>query len=83
MFMMRWWDVPGEYQIFKKARLADIEEISENMYNLSILLYVHNGKNGDGQSLKLTIEAWMVGCIKLRKQLWKLFIVLPDIGIEV
>jgi type I restriction enzyme M protein len=65
------------------ARLADIEEIRENMHNLSIPLYVHNGSNGDGQSLESTIEAWQVGRVELKKQSKKLFTALAEIGIEV
>jgi len=65
------------------ARLVDIEEIRENMYNLSIPLYVHNGTNGDDQSLESTIEAWQVGCVEFKKQSKKLFTVLADIGIQV
>ena len=65
------------------ARLADIEEIRENMHNLSIPLYVHNGTNGDGQSLESTIEAWQAGRVELKKQSKKLFAALAEIGIEV
>jgi type I restriction enzyme M protein len=65
------------------ARLADIEEIRENMHNLSIPLYVHNGTNGDGQTLESTIEAWQVGRVELKKQSKKLFAALAEIGIEV
>jgi type I restriction-modification system DNA methylase subunit len=39
------------------AQLVDITEIRENMYNLSIPLYIHNTKNGDNQTLESTIEA--------------------------
>ncbi|NDY71474.1 SAM-dependent DNA methyltransferase [Desulfobacter hydrogenophilus] len=63
------------------ARLTDIEEIRENMHNLSIPLYVHNGTNGDGQSLESTIEAWQVGRVELKKQSKKLFAALAEIGI--
>ncbi len=65
------------------ARLADIEEIRENMHNLSIPLYVHNGTNGDGQTLESTIEAWQIGRVELKKQSKKLFTALAEIGIEV
>ncbi len=65
------------------ARLADIEEIRENMHNLSIPLYVHNGTNGDGQSLESTIVAWQAGRVELKKQSKKLFAALAEIGIEV
>lgn len=65
------------------ARIVDIKEIRENMHNLSIPLYVHNGFNGDDQSLDSTIEAWQVGRIELKKQSKKLFTALAEIGIEV
>jgi len=64
------------------AHLAAIEEIRENMYNLSIPLYVHNGTNGDGQSLESTIEAWQVGRVELKKQTKQLFAALAEIGIS-
>jgi len=64
------------------ARLADIEELRENMHNLSIPLYVHNDTNGDGQTLESTIEAWQVDRIELKKQSKKLFSALAEIGIE-
>lgn len=65
------------------ARLVDIDEVRENLHNLSIPLYVHNGTNGDGQSLESTIEAWQIGRIEIKKQSKKLFAALADIGIEV
>ena len=64
------------------ARIVDIEEIRENMHNLSIPLYVHNGSNGDGQSLESTIEAWQGGRVELKKQSRKLFMALAEIGIS-
>lgn len=64
------------------ARVVDIEEIRENMHNLSIPLYVQNGSNGDGQSLESTIEAWQVGRFELKKQSRKLFMALAEIGIS-
>lgn len=66
----------------KIANLADIEEIRENMHNLSIPLYVNNSTNDDGQSLQSTIEAWQVGRIELKKQSKKLFAALANIGIS-
>ncbi len=65
------------------ARIVDIKEIRENMHNLSIPLYLHNGFNGDDQSLESTIEAWQVGRVELKKQSKKLFTALAEIGIEV
>jgi type I restriction enzyme M protein len=72
---------PEKYESI--ARLADIEEIRGNMHNLSIPLYVHNGTNGDGQSLESTIEAWQVGRVELKKQTKKLLTALAEIGVEV
>lgn len=65
------------------ARLADIEEIRENMHNLSIPLYVHNASTNDGQSLESTIEAWKAGRVELKKQSKKLFAALDEIGIAI
>lgn len=65
------------------ARLADTREIRENKHNISILLYVNNGTNGDGQNLESTIEAWQVGRVELKKQSKKFFAALAEIGIEV
>jgi len=53
------------------------------MHNLSILLYVYNGSNGDGQSLESTIEAWQAGCVQLKKQSRKFFTAFAEIGIKV
>ncbi len=65
------------------ARLADIKEIRENLYNLSIPLYIHNGSSEQTQTLEQIIEAWQVGRVELKKQTSKLFMALATIGIEV
>lgn len=65
------------------ARLVDITEIRENLHNLSIPLYIHNGSSAEGQDLETTIEAWQVGRIELKKQSKKLFTALANLGIEV
>ena len=72
---------PQEYEAI--ARIVDIEEIRENMHNLSIPLYVHNGSNGDGLSLESAIQEWQAGRIELKNQSRKLFTALAAIGIEV
>lgn len=65
------------------ARLVDISEIRENLHNLSIPLYIHNGSSDEGQDLEATIEAWQVGRVELKKQSQKLFTALANLGIEV
>ena len=65
------------------ARFVDIIEIRENLHNLSIPLYIHNGSSDEGQDLDATIEAWQVGRVELKKQSQKLFTALANIGIEV
>lgn len=64
------------------ARLVDLDEIRENLHNLSIPLYVHSSSNDDGQTLESTIEAWQVGRVELKKQTRKLFEALAEIGIS-
>ena len=65
------------------ARLVDISEIRENLHNLSIPLYVHNGSREEDQNLESVIEAWQMGRVELKKQSKKLFLALSEIGIEV
>lgn len=62
------------------ARMADVEEIRENLYNLSIPLYVSNGSKEDGQDLTAAIEAWQMGRVALKKQTKKLFETLAELG---
>jgi len=62
------------------ARMADVEEIRENLYNLSIPLYVSNGSKEDGQDLTAAIEAWQMGRVALKKQTKKLFEALAELG---
>lgn len=64
------------------AQLVDVKEIRENMYNLSIPLYVRSGSNGDGESLESTIEAWQAGRVELKKQSKKLFAALAELGMK-
>lgn len=65
------------------AKLVGISEIRENLHNLSIPLYVHNGSSGDGQDLESVIEAWQVGRVELKKQSKILFAALAELGFEV
>ena len=65
------------------ARLVDISEIRENLHNLSIPLYVHNGSSDEGRDMESTIEAWQVGRVELKKQSKKLFAALAELGFKV
>ena len=65
------------------ARLVEIDEIRENLHNLSIPLYVHNGRSEDEQDLESVIEDWQVGRVELKKQSNKLFAALAELGFEV
>ena len=65
------------------ARLVDVTEIRDNLHNLSIPLYVHNGSSDEGQDLESTIEAWQVGRVELNKQSKKLFAALGELGFKV
>lgn len=64
------------------ARLVDIEEIRENLHNLSIPLYIHQKSNEEQQSIESVIEEWQAGRIELKKQSKKLFDALGELGIE-
>lgn len=65
------------------ARLVDVAEIRDNLHNLSIPLYIHNGRSDDGQDLEATIETWQVGRVELKKQSKKLFAALAELGFGV
>ncbi len=64
------------------ARLVDVSEVKENLYNLSIPLYVHNGSSEDEQDLESVIEAWQIGRVELKKQSKKLFQALEELGFK-
>lgn len=72
---------PGNHDDF--ARLVDISEIRENLHNLSIPLYVHNGSKEEDQDLESVIEAWQMGRVELKKQSKKLFEALEELGFGV
>ncbi|MCL6417034.1 type I restriction-modification system subunit M [Aestuariirhabdus sp. Z084] len=63
--------------------LIDIETIKENLYNLSIPLYVQAQNNDEVHDIELAIEAWKVSRVQLKKQTNKLFQSLADLGYEI
>ena len=68
------------------ARLVDLDEVKDNLYNLSIPLYV-TAKNGNGsdeekQDLEGAIEDWKISRTLLKKQTNKLFKSLKKLGYE-
>jgi type I restriction enzyme M protein len=69
------------------ARLVDINEVQDNLYNLSIPLYVtvkkSNDDNAEEQNLESVIEDWKISRTLLRKQTSKLFESLKELGYEV
>lgn len=68
------------------ARLVDLNEVKDNLYNLSIPLYVtaKNGKGNDAkeQDLEGAIEDWKISRTLLKKQTNKLFESLKELGYE-
>lgn len=63
------------------ARLVDVSEIKENLFNLSIPLYVAAKKDAnDEQDLESAIEDWKISRTLLKKQTTKLFGALKDLG---
>ncbi len=65
------------------ARLVEVSEIRDNLHNLSIPLYVHNGSTNNDQDLESVIDDWQVGRTELKKQSKKLFAALAELGFEV
>lgn len=68
------------------ARLVDLDEVKDNLFNLSIPLYV-TAKNADShqgeeQALDGTIEDWRISRTLLKKQVNKLFDSLKELGYE-
>ncbi|CAH0992215.1 hypothetical protein SIN8267_02331 [Sinobacterium norvegicum] len=63
--------------------LVDIEAIEENLYNLSIPLYVQAQSNDELQNIEQAIEAWKVSRVLMKKQTNRLFVNLADMGHEV
>ena len=62
------------------AALVDIDTIKENLYNLSIPLYVQSQDNGNSLDTEHVIEAWKISRVQLTKQTNKLFNNLKDMG---
>ena len=63
--------------------LVDIDTIKENLYNLSIPLYVQAQTNGEVHDIAHAIEAWKVSRVQLKKQTNKLFKSLKELGFEI
>ncbi|MGR5249903.1 type I restriction-modification system subunit M [Vibrio aestuarianus] len=63
--------------------LVDIETIKENLYNLSIPLYVQAQNNGEVHDIEHAIEEWKVSRVQLKKQTNKLFQSLAALGYTV
>lgn len=75
------YETPGAHPDI--ARLVDLKEIKENLYNLSIPLYVAAGKEeGETQDLESAIEDWKISRTLLKKQTNKLFESLRELGYE-
>lgn len=65
------------------ARLVEIKEVKDNLYNLSIPLYVAARKEeGETQDLESAIEDWKISRTLLKKQTNKLFESLRELGYE-
>jgi type I restriction enzyme M protein len=63
--------------------LVDIETIKENLYNLSIPLYMEAISDEEAHDIEHAIEVWKVSRIQLKKQSNKLFASLAQLGFEV
>ena len=63
--------------------LVDIDTLKENLYNLSIPLYLQAQNNGEVHDIEHAIEAWKVSRVQLKKQTNKLFQSLAQLGYEV
>ena len=65
------------------ARLVELKEVKDNLYNLSIPLYVAAGKEeGETQDLESAIEDWKISRTLLKRQTNKLFESLRELGYE-
>jgi len=64
------------------ATLVDIEVIKDNLFNLSIPLYVKAKSNDEDHDIEHVIESWKVSRFELKKLTKKLFNAFTDIGIE-
>ncbi|WP_434050463.1 type I restriction-modification system subunit M [Marinobacter salarius] len=64
------------------CKLADIDAIRENLYNLSIPLYVQHQAIDSAPSIEHAIEAWTVTRVKQKRQTNRLFESLAQLGYE-
>ena len=60
--------------------LVDIEKIKENLYNLSIPLYVQAKNKGEMNDIEYAIETWEISRVQLKKQTNALFDSLEKLG---
>ncbi|NKF26063.1 SAM-dependent DNA methyltransferase [Pseudomonas sp. BGM005] len=65
------------------SALVDIDAIKDNLYNLSIPLYVQALEDDEIQDVGHVIETWKVGRVKIKKHANTLFESLKGIGYEV
>ncbi|HBR5558980.1 TPA: N-6 DNA methylase, partial [Klebsiella pneumoniae] len=63
--------------------LVDFAVIKENLYNLSIPLYVQASNYTEEKDAEDALETWKINRIKLKKQCNNLFINLAKLGYEV
>ena len=63
--------------------LVGIDTITENLYNLSIPLYVQAQNDGEKFDIEHTIETWNISRVNLKKQTNKLFQSLANLGYSV
>ena len=63
--------------------LVDIDVIKENLYNLSIPLYVQAQSNDETHDIEHAIEAWKISRVQPKAQTKKLFESLTQLGYEV
>ena len=63
--------------------LVNIESIQENLYNLSIPLYVQAQNNVEVHDIEDSIEAWKISRVQLKTQSKKLFDSLAQLGYKV
>ncbi|EBN9761805.1 SAM-dependent DNA methyltransferase, partial [Salmonella enterica] len=60
--------------------LVDIELIKENLYNLSIPLYVQAQSDDEEHDVQTIVEAWKISRLQLKKQTGKLLTSLKQLG---
>ncbi|BEH13925.1 type I restriction-modification system subunit M [Marinobacter shengliensis] len=65
------------------SALVELDTIEENLYNLSIPLYVQAPGNDEVHDTEHTVEAWKVGRLRLKNQTNELFDSLAELGYDV